>query len=311
MVTPDTPTTLPMYSTVQKDNIPDLVDIATGSPQQLNTFSLVLTAIDIDHSIDSVNRSIQVNRDQAHTAQLQLNKYTEENKNWPPLPEQVWQPPFFYPQTTILLMGLLAVFYWHTGGWYPDNPWFETGAIDSRKILFENQWWRLVTALTLHADIVHLVGNCLIGANIILLLSRAVGYGLCWFMVLMAGAVGNWINIVVRDQPHLSVGFSTAVFAAIGILAGIRLRSGQKTSLKHYLLPLGAGAALLALLGSSGPSTDIGAHFFGFLSGILTGVVCNRQKLVRTAATNQVQYLLMLGSLLFLLVCWGTAWSHH
>ena len=300
-----------MAPTLPKKDTPDPVEIATGSAQQLETFSLVLTAIDIDHHIDPVNGSILVARSHAYTARLQLDKYTEENKNWPPLPEQIWQPPFFYPQMTILLMGLLVFFYWHTGGWYPDNPWFLVGAIDSQKILYDNQWWRLVTALTLHADIVHLVGNCLVGANIILLLSRAVGYGLCWFMVLMAGTAGNWINILVRDQPHLSVGFSTAVFAAIGILTGIRLRAAQKASLKHYILPLGAGIALLTFLGSSGPRTDIGAHFFGFISGIIMGVVCNRQKLVTIAATNQSQYLLMVVSLVFLLLCWGAAWGNY
>ncbi len=302
--------TLPMDSILLKNNVPDQVVIATGTAQQLDTLSLVLTAIDIDHLIDPVNQSILVDKNHAHTALLQLDKYTEENKNWPPMPEQTWQPPFFYPQATILLISLLAFFYWHTGGWHSDNPWFIIGAIHSQKILIESQWWRLVTALTLHADIVHLVGNCLIGANIILLLSRAVGYGLCWFMVLMTGTAGNLINILIRDQPHLSVGFSTAVFAAIGILTGIRLRSAQKASLKQYVLPLGAGTALLTFLGSAGPTTDIGAHFFGFISGIIMGVVCNYQKLVRIAATNQVQCLLMLVSLLFLLLCWGSAWSH-
>ena len=302
--------TLPMDSTLLKNNDPDLVVIATGSPKQLDIYSLVLTAIAIDHFIDPVNQSILVDKSHAHTAQLQLDKYTKENKNWPPLPEQVWQPPFFYPQMTILFMSMLAFFFWRTGGWYSDNPWFVAGAIDSQKILFTNQWWRLVTALTLHADIVHLVGNCLIGGIIILLLSRAVGYGLCWFMVLMSGTFGNWINIVVRDQPHLSVGFSTAVFAAIGILTGIRLRSAQKASLKQYILPLGAGTALLTFLGSSGPTTDIGAHFFGFTCGIVMGVICNQQKLVRIAATSQVQFFLMLFSLVLLLLCWGTALSH-
>jgi membrane associated rhomboid family serine protease len=39
------------------------------------------------------------------------------------------------------------------------------------------------------------------------------------------------------------------------------------------LAPLMASAALLAMLGSAGERTDLGAHLFGLLCGLLTGKI--------------------------------------
>ena len=59
--------------------------------------------------------------------------------------EQTALPP------TLLCMAALAIFFACTGPWTEGNPWFATGAVDSLAIV-QGQWWRLVTALTLHAD---------------------------------------------------------------------------------------------------------------------------------------------------------------
>lgn len=284
-----------------------LVIVATGSPEELHTFSLVLSAMHIDHTIDYADQVLLVSQEQAESARKQLAAYRMENRNWPPRTEQHWQPEFFSPHITLCLMALLAVFFWITGGWYSGNLWFSAGAIDGLAILNNNQWWRLVTALTLHADTVHLVGNCLIGGHIILLLSRSVGYGYCWLLLLLAGAGGNLLNIVVREQQHLSVGFSTAVFAAIGLLTGIRLHFPFREPLRQLILPLGAGAGLLALLGGEGPRTDIGAHLFGFLCGMFLGIVSNMLQLIRIMASAQAQNLCFLLVVAVLLFSWTLA----
>ena len=47
---------------------------------------------------------------------------------------------------------------------YRGADWSEVGRVSGEQIL-HGQWWRVVTALTLHADVMHLVGNviaCLI-----------------------------------------------------------------------------------------------------------------------------------------------------
>ena len=47
----------------------------------------------------------------------------------------------------------------------------------------------------------------------------------------------------------------------------------QLKNLRSVLVPLGAGAALLAMLGSSGERTDLGAHIWGLVVGLIMGAV--------------------------------------
>jgi hypothetical protein len=74
------------------------------------------------------------------------------------------------------------------------------------------------------------------------------------------------------ESGHLSVGASTAVFGAVGILCALQAvnaaRSGK--GWKRMVLVFGAGVALLAFLGTSARS-DLGAHLFGFFSGAVMG----------------------------------------
>jgi len=85
--------------------------------------------------------------------------------------------------------------------------------------------------------------------------------------------LGNFANALFYETRHVSIGASTAVFGALGILAGYQFL----TKIKHprqrikAWLPLAGGLALLAILGS-GAESDIMAHLFGFLSGILLGL---------------------------------------
>jgi len=40
---------------------------------------------------------------------------------------------------------------------------------------------------------------------------------------------------------------------------------------RHWFIPVAAGLALLAILGTEGKNTDLGAHLFGFCAGVLCG----------------------------------------
>jgi len=248
----------------------ELIPIAVGAPESLDTLSLVLEAVGIEHWHDQDGGRLLVSIEDAPAALFHLNQYRQENRNWPPPPPPL--PPLSpQAQPTLPAMVALALFFSLTGPWSAGSIWFARGAMDSTAMLNHGEWWRLLTALTLHADLSHLLGNCLIGGMVIHLLSRMIGYGQAWLLVIITGAIGNLCNTVFRQQPHLSVGFSTSVFAAIGLLTGLQLARATPRSSKALLLPLGAGAGLLAFLGSEGVRTDLGAHLFGFVSGIGCG----------------------------------------
>ena len=286
-----------------------------ASRQQAEQWSLVLRAADIPSAIEFEKRSwvIKVSPLHEQKALREIGAYMEENSDWPPAkPEEKVEPPVLtkYQPPTILMMGGLVIFYVITGPWSSASNWFQNGAVSGRQILAHGQWYRLVTALSLHADVVHLCGNMLIGGVLVHFLCRLLGTGLGWFLILAAGTLGNLFNILLHGSDHNSVGFSTAIFGTIGILAGYQAVSKRRAALKDILLPLAAGAGLLAFLGASGPRTDLGAHFFGLLSGAALGallVFLPSQRILITRSSLQTS--LLVASLAIVSFCWWLAMS--
>lgn len=282
----------------QPQTTPDHLLLTTDQEETAATWHLVLSAVQIAHHIqhDNNNWQLFVTSDKELRASHELESYFAENKDWPPPPPApdhdftpLLQPP------TLFLIGSLILFFSITGPWEQHSPWFMQGAGNGERILHEEEWWRLVTALTLHADTVHLLSNCLIGGWLVHFFCRITGTGLGLLSILFTAASGNLINILVHGPDHQFVGFSTAVFAVIGMLATLTHRGRKKITGSHFLMPLMAGTALLALLGSSGERTDIGAHLFGLLCGLIFGQFLSREPL------HTLRHSLLFQSICFLL----------
>ncbi len=247
-------------------------------PKRLKTWSLVLSARAIPHLTGEVgsDRELLVPRNRREDALEQLRLFEKENRHWPPpLPPE--RQPYDNLLPTLSLLILLATF--HNLTLLPVLPgmshpidWFFLGSADAGKIL-SGQWWRLATSLTLHADWLHLTGNIVIGGIFVARLCRDLGSGLGWSLFLTSGILGNLINAWLQTPDHRAVGASTAVFGAVGALAAIGMVRYRKNLSRRWPLPIAAAAALLALLGSSGERTDLGAHLFGFFSGLCLGAM--------------------------------------
>jgi membrane associated rhomboid family serine protease len=270
----------------------------------LHDLSLVLSAVGIDHQLDRRSGVITVRRSRSERAMFELRAFREENHNWPP--PDVRPPPFVRTGSlpTLLMFVGLILFHAITGSWLAHNPWFQFGAVNSQAIMEQNQWWRLITALTLHADQGHLVGNCVIGGVMVHLLCKTIGSGTAWLAMLLSACLANYLNIALRVDSHYSVGFSTAVFAAIGIFCGRQLLGGSL--IRQLIVPIGAGVGLLAMLGSGneGGRTDLGAHLFGLICGLACGLLLQRVGLDQQGDRSNLQQKLFAAALVLLAVCW-------
>ncbi|MFP4351988.1 MAG: rhomboid family intramembrane serine protease, partial [Puniceicoccaceae bacterium] len=153
------------------------------------------------------------------------------------------------------------------------------GRTDSLRIIEQGQWWRTLTALTLHADLPHLVSNLCGGIGFVYWLARYLGSAWAWTLVVCCGALGNALAAAIHyPEPHLSIGASTAVFAALGLLTGFgwahtRGDPERSIAIPEWIIPPIAGLTLLGLLGGAGgPRTDVTAHICGFAAGIATAL---------------------------------------
>ncbi|MBK5276605.1 MAG: rhomboid family intramembrane serine protease [Desulfuromonadales bacterium] len=214
--------------------------------------------------------------EQYESALHELRSFHRNNLNWPP-PLPHGHPLVENTLATVSVLILLATFHnitqldvSSTGIAMPD--WVALGSAQATKIL-DGQWWRLVTALTLHADWAHLSANLAIGGIFTIFLCREIGSGLAWSLLLSAGALGNLVNALVQPPGHSSVGASTAVFGAVGILAAISLVRYRHNLRHRWPLPIAGALALLAVLGSEGKNTDLGAHLFGCIYGSFLGLI--------------------------------------
>lgn len=152
------------------------------------------------------------------------------------------------------------------------RDWLSAGEAQAGLIV-GGEWWRCLTALGLHADYGHLFSNMVAGAFLGILLSQILGGGLAWLLILVAGAAGNGLNALLQPAGHTSIGASTAVFGALGLLVVLMSRYRWRLwrrGLRRWL-PIAAGVMLLAFLGMEGERIDVGAHIAGFVVGGLLG----------------------------------------
>lgn len=234
----------------------------------------VLHAVGIDSQLAWLGRAwvLLVPAAQQPAALAQLAQYERENppRRRPAPPEPLhrgaWLGSLAYA-AAILSVGFLA------GRLAFGADWLAAGALVSAPTR-AGEYWRAVTAITLHLDVGHLLANLGFGAVFGLLAGQLLGAGVAWATVLVAAATANLLNVHLQPMTHSSVGASTAVFATLGLLAAYAWRrrrdAGERWA--YRWAPLVAGVILLAFTGAGGERTDVLAHLTGFAMGALAGV---------------------------------------
>jgi len=176
--------------------------------------------------------------------------------------------------------------------------------------------WRVLTSLFLHADLPHLASNLLFGILFGVLLAHSVGSGLAWAAILASGAFGNFANDLLQAGVHRSLGASTAVFAAVGLLVGvesIRRRRPSVGPARRYG-PILLGAVLLAWFGGGGVQegggrgpVDVGAHVMGFFAGLSVSPLLALAVARTDLRAPRVQVIAGAAAVLVTVLCWTAA----
>ena len=237
--------------------------------------TLVLDAVGIDYRLERTAGAyalIVQTRDEAR-ARGELEAHERENQEWltpeppPSIKANGWSGVLVY---CVLLLAVAMLQRRYVFG----CDWLAAGRMQAG-LVCQGEWWRTVTALTLHTDGSHLVANLAFGILFGVFVGQLLGSGFAWFSILIAGACGNALNAWVQPPTHNAVGASTALFAALGLLSAYTWRRSQQTEHRwtRRLAPLVGGVALLGLTGSGGEGTDVIAHLTGFFSGLLLGAV--------------------------------------
>ncbi|GAB6094939.1 rhomboid family intramembrane serine protease [Desulfatiferula olefinivorans] len=268
-----------------------------------NLLGLILSSQGIRYTLDRYvgGYRIWVSDEEHERARSAIHLYIEENRGTKPKATSFVER---FHHTYSGLFAALLIFWVHTQlppGQARESVIEQYGA--SASAILDGEVYRTATALFLHVDDIHLAGNMggllLFGTSV----AGITGTGLGWFLILVTGMLGNGINAWFFQTRHLSIGASTAIFGALGILAGYRtVRSFEEKGFHpSIILPVGAGLALLALLGA-GERSDLTAHLFGYLAGLGCGGLYAR--LVTKRPPERVQILFLGLTAVMVGLCW-------
>jgi len=134
------------------------------------------------------------------------------------------------------------------------------------------QWWRVFTAVTLHADVAHLAANVTTGVLMLGLVFGAYGPGVGMLGSYLAGVLAFVAEVFLLPRP--SLGASGMVLGALGLLTAqwIALVRHGLTAGQFAMRGVVSGCLLLVLLGLSPEErVDVFAHVAGFLAGLGLG----------------------------------------
>ena len=138
-------------------------------------------------------------------------------------------------------------------------------------LILEGEWWRFVTPIFLHANLIHIGFN----SWVLFDLGPAVEglYGPKKFLVLyvVTGAVSFLFSFLWRPAVP-SVGASGAIFGLIGVMIayGYRNRRGAGDAVRNMFL---RWAGYMLVFGLIIPGIDNAAHIGGLVAGIAFGAL--------------------------------------
>jgi rhomboid protease GluP len=238
-------------------------------------YSLVLEARAIEHEVLEIDGlwALTVEPSLRANALGELTHYSLERSR--PRPESRFTIPFKGAGVGAAAYALLLLLTAYCAGLgLFGNDWYASGVIDAGPA--RSEWWRAITALTLHVDPAHLLGNLIFGVLVGVAASRLLGPGVAWFAALLAGASANYLEMLIAPASHRALGASTAVFAALGLLTGLAWTERLTFRERNWYrwAPLIAGVCLLTLFGAGGEHVDVLGHFLGFAFGVVAGWLC-------------------------------------
>ena len=135
----------------------------------------------------------------------------------------------------------------------------------NRFYIQNGQYYRLLTGIFLHANIIHLVCNCYSLYVIGMQIESFIGKARFLAVYILSGIAGNLLSIYIMNG--FSVGASGAIFGLLGSLLyfGYHYRVYLESVIRSQIIPI---IFLNLMLGFMIPGVDNAAHIGGLIGGI-------------------------------------------
>lgn len=152
------------------------------------------------------------------------------------------------------------------------------GAKHNNAIIFNGEYYRLLTSMFLHGGIVHLLFNMYALYILGDFIEKVYGAKKYLAIYFTSGIVASLFSLYF--SPLMGVGASGAIFGLLG--ASLVFAYGEKERIgKGLITNIIVIIILNIFIGLSLPNIDISAHFGGFIAGALLAVFFNNYKIIR------------------------------
>lgn len=237
----------------------------------------------------------------------QLGEVFERRRSETPPPKDAHVPWYWRPAvaTGLGLAACVLVFYAITGSTAAHGPWQVRGALLTERALAGHQWWRLVTAATLHADGAHALSNASFFVALAWAAGERLGSGVMLAAWLCTAVVGFMVSLLTSDTS-LTVGASGGLYGLLGAAGGHALWAAAlyHEPRRRRMQVAGAATMLLAFTAFS-EHANWHAHVGGFVAGTGVGLVAGRFRKPRAWAQAAVA----LASVGMIVAAWARAWA--
>jgi len=150
------------------------------------------------------------------------------------------------------------------------EPQYRLGASFGPAIFYGNEWWRLITAMFLHAGLVHIGFNMMALMQFGPALEELYGSSRYLFLYVVTGAFGFLLSAA---RGHFSIGASGALLGLVGAMLSVTSKRGG-AYMRELRSRLITSVGILFVLGFSGfMAMDNFAHGGGLAAGFVIGKI--------------------------------------
>ena len=146
----------------------------------------------------------------------------------------------------------------------PGGPLFSDGALVGALIYTDGEWYRMVTAMFLHASLLHLAFNMVALYWLGTVVEQALGTWRFLLIYFVSGLAGSAGALVFSNPGAVTVGASGAIYGIMGALLVLEYRATGS-----FAGPVLGFIVLNLALTFAIPNISVGGHLGGLAGGIL------------------------------------------
>jgi rhomboid protease GluP len=187
--------------------------------------------------------------------------------------------------STVLAISLLA--------WQDGSALLPTLAATSRGVLEEHDYWRLGTAIAVHADLMHFLSNAIFLVLFPYLLFGYFGFWVFPVLGLVMSGLTNYLSLLTYSPTQGLIGASGLVYWMMGFWLSMYLLVNRNLSLGQRVIRVVVIALLVLLPTTFQENVSYRTHAIGFGLGVVSAFAyfqCHRES-IRAKQVVDVQEL--------------------